>query len=128
MYSNPNAIAIAANNDVFVADSSNHRVVRQGANGSSPFAWGVHGYFGGVHLNFPKGLAINSLGHVIVADTLNNRIKRFDSSGSLIAMWGYAGYRLFLPYGLAVDTEDMVYVVSLHQPTHVHTTTLSVHC
>lgn len=119
---NPTAIAIDRNNDVVVADTFNHRIVRHGADGSSPFAWGSFGEGSGTDLNYPFGLAINSQGHVLVADTFNSRIKRFDSSGLLIAMWGYHGPgegQLSLPSGLAVDLEDVLYVVRLQLALNV---------
>lgn len=111
----PGAIAISKSADVFVTDGPNNRIVRTKADGSAPVPLGVLGSGGGWELNNPQGVAVTSEGDILVVDTYNHRVKRFDSTGSHLATWGRLGSgmsELNTPWGIAVDADDLIYVVS----------------
>jgi len=90
----PRAVAVAANGDLFVADTNDHRVLRfiqQGA-GADLAADGVFGQpslaatgcnTGGVvtasTLCSPRGVAVDRNGNLWVSDSSNNRVLEYDA-------------------------------------------------
>jgi sugar lactone lactonase YvrE len=88
----PQAVAVNAAGDVFVADTVNNRVVEILPNGLlGPFAGNGHaGYHGdggrAVHaeLTQPTGVAVDSLGNVYIADAGNNVVRRVDAQTGVI--------------------------------------------
>jgi DNA-binding beta-propeller fold protein YncE len=79
--------------------------------------WGSSGT-GDSQFRFPAGIATDTAGSVYVSDlgdgsAENDQIRKFTSSGEFLVRWGSEGSgdpRLFNPWGLAVDSEDFVYV------------------
>jgi len=109
--SQPSAVVVARNGDIFVADGhdsapSNNRIVRYDKNGKFIKAWGSTGS-GPDQLNCPHDLAIDSLGRLIVADRGNNRIQIFNVEGKLLDSWTHWGR----VSGLYVDSSDVLYAV-----------------
>ena len=127
----PRGAAIDSDGNVYVADTSNHRIQKFGSSGNHLATWGSYGYGDG-QFRTPWGLAVDSDGNIYVADTSNNRIQKLDSSGVMLGWWGldnsyvtgwhdpgsgkigYSGTgdgELWLPYDVTVDSEGNVYVV-----------------
>jgi sugar lactone lactonase YvrE len=79
--------------------------------------WGSSGT-GDNQFQFPTGIVTDTAGNVYVSDlgdgsAENDQIRKFTSSGEFLIRWGSEGSgdpRLFNPWGLAVDSEDFVYV------------------
>lgn len=80
-FDHASGIAIGLNGDIFVADSSNHRIRKIDPNGT---VWtvagdGTAGYKDGAgtdaRFNLPEAVAVDSAGRVFVADTYNHRIR-----------------------------------------------------
>jgi sugar lactone lactonase YvrE len=79
----PFGLAVDGSGNLFIADTSNHkiRVVGTGGTISTVVAFCGAGFAGdgGVatlaHLNTPYGVAVDSLGNVLIADAANNRIR-----------------------------------------------------
>lgn len=74
----PTAVVLDADKYLFVADSSNHRIVGSGPNGfrclvGCPRSPGSNAD----QLNQPMSLSFDSYGNIFVADKLNNRIQKF---------------------------------------------------
>lgn len=64
----------------------------------------------------PRGVAIDQKGNFYVADTGNNRVQKFDAGGAFQQSWSREPGRSkepFLPYALAVDATDKVYVTDV---------------
>jgi len=121
----PRDIAIGQNDDLYVADSRNHRILHIGSDGGLLQEWGTFadqqtadapiGTF-----NEPWGIAVGPDGSVYVADTWNHRIQKFSQDGKPIKMWGQYGQPLpdvpeskssfWGPRGIAVDSNGHVYV------------------
>lgn len=104
----PYGVAVDDTGNVYVADTSNHRLQKYDGSGTllSMWGWGVQdgaaafqictsgcrkGTAGGGDRQFNtlSGVAVDALGNVYVADIGNDRIQKLDSSGVLISMWGW---------------------------------------
>ncbi len=83
----PRNMAVAKDGRVYVADTSNHRIVVFDANGNELTSWGSFGAEPG-QFNEPWDVAIGPDGSVYVADTWNHRIQKFTPDGDFITAWG----------------------------------------
>lgn len=117
----PQAIALDAGGNLFVADTGNHRIRRIPPGGiiQTVAGTGTAGYDGDgragtqSQLNAPCGIAADSKGNLYIADTGNHRIRRLSPSGILttFAGDGTAGLSgLSFPKGLAFDALDNLYI------------------
>jgi len=98
--------------DVYVADTGNHRIQKFTSIGTFITAWGDSGSGDG-QFDVPRGVAVDSSGSVYVVDTGNHRIQKFDSEG-YDTQWGTQGAgdgQFSSPSGVAVDGSGNVYVV-----------------
>ena len=105
-------IAIASNDDVYVADQHNHRIQKFDRDGAYLSQWGGHGNAAG-QLDMPWGLAVDGDDNVYVADWRNDRVQKFSSEGGFLASFGESGRgdgQLHRPSGVAVDADGNVYV------------------
>jgi DNA-binding CsgD family transcriptional regulator/ribosomal protein S11 len=130
-FDSPQALAVASDGSIFIADTLNNRIRRvdpQGivttvAGSGEPGFSGDDGPAVTARLNAPSGVAIGFLHHVLIADTGNNRIREISSTGVIttIAGTGDPGYvgdggpatsaDLNSPQGIAVDAEDDLFIV-----------------
>jgi DNA-binding beta-propeller fold protein YncE len=121
----PRSIAAGLHDDLYVADSRNHRILHLGSDGALLKEWGTFadsqageapiGTF-----NEPWGVAVGPDGSVYVADTWNHRIQKFNQDGKPIKMWGQYGQpapelpesktSFWGPRGIAVDSKGHVLV------------------
>ncbi len=104
--SEPRGIATDSNDNLYVADAGNDRIVRFNPQGQD-FEWGSacaldsgagcvdpdgNGPLplGAGQFNEPWGVATDAKGRVYVADTWNHRIQVFDQDGNFLGQWGDA--------------------------------------
>jgi hypothetical protein len=88
----PQAVAVNAQGDVFVADAYNNRVVEVTPSGrvSTVAGDGRAGYSGDgrlavfAELNQPNGVAVDAQGNLYIADSANNVIRRVDAKTGII--------------------------------------------
>ena len=93
----PNAVAVAANGDLYVADTFNHRirviaqatgVIRTVAGNGTPGvgdAIGDGGPATSAHLNQPTDIALAANGDVYIADMGHNRVRVIDARTGIIS-------------------------------------------
>jgi len=119
-------VAVDSRGDVYVADSSNHRIRKITPDGTvSTFAGsGTVGTLNGsgtaAQFNQPSGITIDSSGNFYVADAGNHKIRKITLSGdvSTLAGSGTEGFadgqgtaaQFKYPFGVAVDSGGTVYV------------------
>ena len=129
----PNAVAVAPNGDIYVADghsadvqqpdgftnknqtptTGNARVSKFDKAGKFLLSWGGHGSDVGQFQN-PHCLALDTHGNVYVGDRSNNRIQKFDANGKFIVAWTQFGR----PSGCYVDSKNNLYVSDSESHEH----------
>ncbi len=94
----PLGLALAANGDLFVADSGNHAIRRITTDGNvTTFAggleqWGAADGMGDqARFNGPVGLVFDKAGNLIVADSFNHAIRKITSDGTVTTLAGKLG-------------------------------------
>jgi sugar lactone lactonase YvrE len=107
----PNAVLVAPNGDIFVADGhdpgrSSYRVIKFDRNGRFLKQWGGMPGSAPGQFDTPHALAMDSKGRLFVGDRSNNRIQIFDQDGKFLASWSQFGR----PSGLYIDAHDVLYV------------------
>jgi len=131
----PRAIAVGINDDLYVADSRNHRILHIATDGNLLNEWGS---FAAIDYNKPFteeqaqkeaptgtfyepwGIAVGPDGSVYVTDTWNHRVQKFTKDGKPVKVWGHYGQPVpddpeskstfWGPRGIAVDSQGRVFV------------------
>ncbi|HET6823800.1 MAG TPA: NHL repeat-containing protein, partial [Anaerolineales bacterium] len=121
----PRAIAAGLNEDIYVADSRNHRILHIAADGSLLHEWGTFADNASLSaptgtFNEPWGVAVGPDGSVYVADTWNHRVQKFTEDGEPVTTWGQYGQPFpedpasksyfWGPRGIAVDSQGRVFI------------------
>ena len=99
-FDTPSALALDANGNLYVADTSDNRILKVTPQGevSTIAGDGTAGYVDGpaaqARFNGPVGVAVDTNGNIFVADTYNDRIRKLSTDGqvSTIAGAGTPGY------------------------------------
>jgi uncharacterized protein (TIGR03437 family) len=112
----PGGVAVDGADNLFVADSYNHRVLKITPDGAVTTVLGT-GFSGqrDSELSYPRTVATGSDRSVFVADSYNHRVLRVSPDGkvTLVAGRGGAGSeltQLSYPRGVAADSEGNVFV------------------
>ncbi|MFC1522957.1 6-bladed beta-propeller, partial [Elusimicrobiota bacterium] len=112
----PNDVAIGANSDIYVMDTSNKRAQIFDKNGTYIRTIGTGKQASGDEgFHHPAGIAVGANGDLYVADTYNHRIQIFDKNGQYIKTIG-TGKRtprndgFMYPYGVTVVQNNDLYV------------------
>lgn len=84
----PVEIMLDADNNLYIAELSLHRIVRAGPDGCRCLVgcWGVNGSEMH-HLNWPRTLSFDRSGNIYVADTRNQRIQNFSLANNACGMY-----------------------------------------
>ena len=96
----PYGVAADAKGNVFIADSTNNRVLEIPGNGGAQITIGSG-------LNTPLGVAVDGAGNVFIADDNNNRVVEVPADGSGQTT---VGSGLNSPHGVAVDGAGDVFI------------------
>jgi DNA-binding beta-propeller fold protein YncE len=136
----PQAIAVDASDNLYVADTANHTIRKITSSGVVSTLAGLAGTNGltdgtgsNARFNAPQGLAVDSSGNVYVADTWSHTIRKVTSAGVVTTLAGLPGYygdidgtnagtgtntaRFYCPSGVAVDASGNVYVADTRNHT-----------
>jgi sugar lactone lactonase YvrE len=118
----PNAVAIAPNGDVFVAEghangpTANARVLKFDKTGKFLMSYGKRGGPNATavdELLQPHALAFDSQGRLFIGDRSNNRILITDQNFKHLATW----YQFSRPSGIFIDAKDVMYVADAESGT-----------
>ncbi|MFK0296535.1 RICIN domain-containing protein [Streptomyces sp. NPDC090442] len=130
----PHAVALNGAGDLYIADCRNHRVRRITTDGkiSTVAGTGTAGFGGdggpatAAQLNTPLGVVVDNTGTLYITDLGNHRVRKVTTDGkiSTVAGAGTAGFagdggpatsaQLNVPYGLAVDCVDTLYIADFN--------------
>ena len=130
MLNSPDGVALDTNHNVFIADTSNHRIRKIDTNGviTTVAGIGTNGFSGdgglatNASLNSPGGIGFDSAGNLFIADTANHRIRKVDVNGLIttvagIGTNGYSGdsgpatnASLNSPAGIGFDSAGNLFV------------------
>jgi len=91
-------VAVDAQGNVYVADTSNDRVLKLSAGGQLLAQR--------MGFNSPVGLAVDDQGNLYIADTFNDRVVKLSPTGEQIS--ACAGFDS--PFGVALDLQGNIYV------------------
>lgn len=112
----PGGVAVDGSDNLYIADSYNHRVLKVTPNGqvSTILGTGAPGQ-GDTQLRFPRTVAVDRAGNVYVADSYNHRVQKVAPDGSVSTVAGRGGQgaeltQLEYPRGVAVDEAGNVFV------------------
>ena len=127
--SNPTALAVDANGNIYIADTDNHRIRKiSGATITTVAGDGEQTFSGdggaaiAAGIDSPNGVAVDAAGKIYIADTHNQRIRVVDAGGNISTLAGtgsksYGGdggastsALLARPRGLSVDAQGNIYV------------------
>jgi streptogramin lyase len=87
---NPRGLAVDVNNNIYIADTGNNRILKYGPNGSLDTTFGTSGSGDG-QFSQPQSIAIDWNGKIYVADSSNNRVQIFNPNGTFVGKWGEFG-------------------------------------
>ena len=130
----PSGVAADGAGNVYIADSTNHRIRKvdpsgvittiagNGPSGGSGSYGGDGGPAVDAQLSFPFGVVVDSAGNLYIADAGNRRIRKIDSTGTITTIagtgeFGFSGNggpaveaEISNPYGVAVDGAGNLYI------------------
>ena len=109
----PRAMAIDANDRIYVADSAANRIQVFDTSGKILDIWGTRGSARG-ELNFPYDVAVGLDGSIFVCEYSNHRVQKFSPEGKSLGVWGESGRgpgQLYNPWALSVDSQGAVSVI-----------------
>jgi len=128
--SEPFGVAVDTAGNLYIADTSNHRIRKVNTSGviTTVAGNGTEGFSGdggpatSAALNTPIGVAVDMAGNLYIADAFNNRIRKVNTAGVIttVAGNGVGGFSgdhaaatsasLSAPFGVAVDKAGNLYI------------------
>src|SRR5207253_200390 len=73
----PSGVAVDSSQNIYVADTDNHRIQIFDSSGNFKLKFGSFGTASNTQFFSPQGVAIDTSGNILIADTGNNRILKF---------------------------------------------------
>jgi sugar lactone lactonase YvrE len=129
MLSNPTALAVDSNGNLYIADTDNHRIRKISGTTITTVAGNGEQTFSGdgsaataAGIDSPNGVAVDAVGAIYIGDTHNHRVRVVNTSGAISTLAGngsrnYGGdagtataASLARPRGLSVDAQGNIYV------------------
>ncbi|MBK06721.1 MAG: hypothetical protein CL920_16230 [Deltaproteobacteria bacterium] len=128
LFNDPQGIALDNKGNLYIADSTNHRIRKLDTSGNvTTFAGSTQGYKDGkgtqAQFDNPHDLVFDKQGHLYVTDSSNARIRKIDKDGNVTTYAGNAQRgdfdgqgtqaRFVYPHGLTIDAGGNLYVTDL---------------
>jgi sugar lactone lactonase YvrE len=130
----PDALAVDAFNNLFIADTQNNRIRKVCPNGiiTTVAGNGIKGDLGdggpaaNASLNLPHAVRVDSAGNLFIVEKNHNRVRKVSSSGfiTMVAGNGLAGYfgdggaatnaSLYYPNSIGIEASGNLFVVDSH--------------
>ncbi|XP_045169817.2 RING finger protein nhl-1-like [Mercenaria mercenaria] len=108
----PRGLTVSRSDQVYVADSSNHRVQVFDNIGNYIKSFGSYGQGDG-EFDCLAGITMNTMGDFLITDRYNHRVQVFDSNGNFTFTFGEEGNgdgQMCYPWGIACDSMGFIYV------------------
>jgi len=132
--SDPYGVAVSSSNEIYIADTGNHRIRKISTSGIITTIAGTgiasfsgdRGYATNATLSHPHGVAISSSNEIYIADTTNQRIRKISASGIITTMVGtgiasfsgdgdYASNGVLNnPYSIAISSSNEIYIADTY--------------
>jgi hypothetical protein len=109
----PQSLAIDEQDQIWVADSCNHRIQIFDTDGNLLRMWGEAGSAPG-QLYYPYNILLDGQGHLYAVEYGNHRVQKFTLDGQSLGCWGESGRepgQLFNPWGLVRSSEGRLFVL-----------------
>lgn len=110
----PNAVTIDLDNNIYVSDSGNQRIIKYDKHGK--YLKIVNGSDNGkgnsIFVN-PRGIAVDSKGTLFIVDSMAHFVYGFDKDGKKVYQFGGMGDgndQFYLPNGLCMDEKERLYI------------------
>ncbi len=134
-FNGPRGLALDTNNNLYVADTSNHTIRKITPTGlvttfagSPTLSDTNNGVGSAARFSYPNGVAVDTNNNVYVADTANHTIRKITPAGAVSDFAGLAAVsgtnngtgpaaRFNTPFGVGVGTNSHVYVVDSYNHT-----------
>lgn len=127
-FNSPFCLAVDGSGNVYVSDTGNQTIRKITPGGDVSTLAGTAGISGtnngtgsDARFSAPEGIAVDSAGNVFVVDALNSTIRKITPGGAVTTFAGAPGVtgsadgvgaaaRFNVPFGLAIDANDNLYV------------------
>lgn len=112
-FARPQCLAFDGQDQLWIADSCNHRIQVFDTTGKLLDIWGQQGRELG-QLSYPYGITLDGQGHLHICEYGNHRVQKLTLDGTPIATWGHEGRQpgeLFNPWSLVLDSQGRVHVL-----------------
>jgi len=108
----PFAIAVDSQNNIWVADTANHRIQKFNSKGEFLLKFGSLGSGNG-QFESPMGLAVDAQDNIWVVDSGNDRVQKFSPTGEYLSKFGSFGSgngQFDSPIGITTNTSGQLFV------------------
>lgn len=128
----PQGLVMDDQDQLWVADSANHRIQIFDVSGDRPElvrSWGENGRGFG-QLSYPYDLCFDGKGHVLVCEFGTHRIQKFTLDGEAVGHWGQAGRepgQLHQPWAFCLDDQGRIHLLDTynHRVQRFHQSAIS---